>query len=62
MMAVDNLHGGGGPPEMTFAGTSDTECNGMSVAIALVFVWLGLSGISFIEAPLKFRAPGFTRE
>jgi len=33
------------------------------VAIALVFVWLGLVlGISFIEAPLKFRAPGVTRE
>src|SRR5690349_5624452 len=29
--------------------------------IALTFVWLGLvSGISLIEAPLKFRAPGIT--
>lgn len=34
-----------------------------SVAGALIFVWLGLVlGISFIEAPLKFRAPGITRE
>jgi hypothetical protein len=29
--------------------------------VALVFVWLGLVlGISFLEAPLKFRAPGVT--
>jgi hypothetical protein len=35
----------------------------MSVAIALVFVWLGLVlALSFIEAPLKFRAPGITRK
>ncbi|MCE5289805.1 MAG: hypothetical protein LLG14_11255 [Nocardiaceae bacterium] len=31
------------------------------VATAVVFVWIGLIvGISFIEAPLKFRAPGVT--
>lgn len=31
------------------------------LAIALPFVWLGLVvGISLIEAPLKFRAPGIT--
>ena len=31
------------------------------LAIALAFVWLGLVvGISLIEAPLKFRAPGIT--
>ena len=31
------------------------------VATALAFVWLGLIvGISFIEAPIKFRAPGVT--
>jgi hypothetical protein len=31
------------------------------VAMALPFVWLGLViGISVIEAPLKFRAPGIT--
>lgn len=35
----------------------------MEIAVALVFAWLGLVlGISFIEAPLKFRAPGITRE
>ena len=31
------------------------------VAVALTFLWLGLVlGISFIEAPLKFRAPDVT--
>jgi len=35
----------------------------MSMAIALTFAWLGLVvGLSFLEAPLKFRAPGITRE
>lgn len=34
---------------------------GLSVAIAVVFVWLGMVlAISFLEAPLKFRAPGVT--
>jgi hypothetical protein len=33
------------------------------LAIALPFVWLGLLiGISAIETPLKFRAPGITLE
>ena len=33
----------------------------MKVAIAAVFVWLGMVvAISFVEAPLKFRAPGVT--
>src|SRR6185436_5884146 len=33
----------------------------MNVAAALTFVWLGMVvAISFIEAPLKFRAPGVT--
>jgi hypothetical protein len=33
------------------------------IAIALPFVWLGLLvGISAIETPLKFRAPGITTE
>jgi hypothetical protein len=33
----------------------------MTVAAALAFTWLGLVvGISFVEAPLKFRAPGIT--
>jgi hypothetical protein len=32
-----------------------------SVAVAAVFVWLGMVlAISFLEAPLKFRAPGVT--
>src|SRR5690606_36566238 len=32
-----------------------------AVAIAAVFTWLGMVvAISFIEAPLKFRAPGVT--
>lgn len=30
-------------------------------AVALTFVWLGMvAAISFLEAPLKFRAPGVT--
>jgi hypothetical protein len=33
----------------------------VAIAIAAVFVWLGMVlAISFIEAPLKFRAPGVT--
>src|SRR3954447_19560826 len=33
----------------------------MAAAVAAVFVWLGMVfAISFIEAPLKFRAPGVT--
>jgi hypothetical protein len=32
-----------------------------AVAIAVTFVWLGMVvAISFIETPLKFRAPGIT--
>ncbi len=32
-----------------------------AVAAAAAFVWLGMVlAISFIEAPLKFRAPGVT--
>jgi hypothetical protein len=32
-----------------------------AVAVAAIFVWLGMVlAISFIEAPLKFRAPGVT--
>ena len=32
-----------------------------AVAVALTFVWLGMIlAISFLEAPLKFRAPGIT--
>ncbi|WP_229686456.1 hypothetical protein [Longimycelium tulufanense] len=34
----------------------------VTVQTGLPFVWLGLVlGISFVEAPLKFRAPGVTR-
>lgn len=34
-----------------------------AVAVAVIFVWLGMVlAISFIEAPLKFRAPGVTLE
>jgi hypothetical protein len=34
---------------------------GAAVAVAVVFGWLGMVvAISFIEAPLKFRAPGIT--
>ena len=33
----------------------------LAVAVAVVFVWLGVGlAISFLEAPLKFRAPGVT--
>ena len=32
-----------------------------SVAVAAVFVWVGMVvAISFVETPLKFRAPGVT--
>lgn len=32
-----------------------------AIAVAVLFVWLGMVlAISFIEAPLKFRAPGVT--
>lgn len=32
-----------------------------AVAVAVTFVWLGMVlSISFLEAPLKFRAPGVT--
>jgi hypothetical protein len=34
---------------------------GPAVAVTLTFVWLGMVlAISFLEAPLKFRAPGVT--
>ena len=34
---------------------------GTAVAVAVTFVWLGMVlAISFLEAPLKFRAPGIT--
>ncbi len=34
-----------------------------SIAVTLTFVWLGMVlAISFLEAPLKFRAPNVTRQ
>jgi hypothetical protein len=34
---------------------------GTRLAVAVVFVWVGMVlAISFVEAPLKFRAPGVT--
>lgn len=34
---------------------------GPAIAVAIAFVWLGMVGaISFLEAPLKFRAPNVT--
>ena len=34
---------------------------GPAIAVALTFVWLGMVlAISFLEAPLKFRAPDVT--
>lgn len=34
---------------------------GAAIAVAAIFVWLGMvAAISFLEAPLKFRAPGVT--
>ena len=33
----------------------------MAVSVAVIFVWLGMVlAISFLETPLKFRAPGVT--
>ena len=35
--------------------------NWLTLSVALIFVWLGMVlAISFVEAPLKFRAPGVT--
>ncbi|WP_415822822.1 hypothetical protein, partial [Mycobacterium senriense] len=34
---------------------------GTAIAVALTFIWLGMVlAISFLEAPLKFRAPNVT--
>lgn len=36
---------------------------GPGVAVAITFVWLGMVlAISFLEAPMKFRAPNVTRQ
>lgn len=47
---------------MSRAGERITIVNGyLAVAVAVVFLWLGMVlAISFLEAPLKFRAPGVT--
>jgi hypothetical protein len=35
--------------------------SGPAIAVAVTFVWLGMVlAIAFLEAPLKFRAPGVT--
>jgi hypothetical protein len=47
-----------GPPRADRGGIMST---GPAIAVALTFVWLGMIlAISFLEAPLKFRAPGVT--
>ena len=34
---------------------------GIAIAVSAAFIWLGMVlAISFVEAPLKFRAPGVT--
>jgi hypothetical protein len=41
--------------------SSDPMSTGAAIAVAVTFVWLGMVlGISFLEAPLKFRAPNVT--
>ncbi|MEU8386080.1 hypothetical protein [Streptosporangium sp. NPDC048865] len=38
-----------------------TEMQSLAIAAAVTFVWLGMVlAISFLEAPLRFRAPGVT--
>jgi len=38
-----------------------TETQALAIGAAVTFVWLGMVlAISFLEAPLKFRAPGVT--
>ena len=47
-----------GPPD---AGGSGQVSTGPAIAVAVTFVWLGMVlAISFLEAPLKFRAPNVT--
>ena len=41
--------------------SSDPMSTGAAIAVAVTFVWLGMVlAISFLEAPLKFRAPNVT--
>ena len=47
-----------GPPRIVGGGIVSLAS---AFAVALIFVWLGMVlAISFLEAPLKFRAPGVT--
>jgi hypothetical protein len=47
-----------GPPH---AGRRQSVSAGPAVAVAVTFVWVGMVvAISFVEAPLKFRAPDVT--
>ena len=47
-----------GPPRTGSGGTVNA---GPAIEIAVTFVWLGMVlAISFLEAPLKFRAPNVT--
>ncbi len=40
-----------------------TEMQALAIGAAVTFVWLGMVlAISFLEAPLKFRAPGVTTQ
>jgi hypothetical protein len=71
--SIENLEGAGrgraagrvrrtgsvsGPPH---AGRRQSVSAGPAVAVAVTFVWLGMVvAISFLEAPLKFRAPDVT--
>ena len=49
-----------GPPHAESNREVSTEA---AIAVALTFVWLGMVlAISFLEAPLKFRAPNVTRQ
>ena len=46
---------------MTAVGGSHPGNGAAAIAVAAVFVWLGMVlAISFVETPLKFRAPGVT--
>lgn len=46
---------------MTAVGGPPAGNGAVGVAVAAVFVWLGMVlAISFVETPLKFRAPGVT--
>jgi hypothetical protein len=51
----------GGRAMIESLGSGGTVNHWLGLAVASVFVWLGMVlAISFLEAPLKFRAPGIT--